>query len=440
MTSSAIQVIGPSETEDGEKQMIIQKVQRIGVLYGSNFNSAVLLPNVSMNDKAAPSGVAYHFSANSPAFSTPFDPARFETAGVSVFMVRDVPESSFRASRDIKSAKANLLSAVQASPQQTLSMESRDPSTNTIKQALKFKGVSAPGCEGDTGLYEGWVFNAETNIRSRASFIVVNASLPDVSAALVKKISDKEKAMPSVATSTADSRVHVGHRKMTTTMTMDDLLNSDELRFARQVASRNRAAIAAQVAKKLGVKIATVKDSAAIEGAVGSAFIDMSTNTLVKQDDGSFVYHNDSFDTAGVNGYAAFKHAPGTGYTLMAGRPCSHHPDGSGWFNDHLNAFPAGTGRTMSVSDAYSYEANNRDRPAFALNSPAPDNHRWCWGASADKVSLPHNDKLCPGAFKIRDMSFKQAEARLGREHIWTEVELAPVVVYLDATPAKKVA
>lgn len=399
------------------------KFMRLGALYGSSLETVTVLPNLSPVDNQYPSGVAYEFKADSPAFTSPFHPTMFQTAGTAVFPI--VKGSLPSSAKEIEAAK-DQIKKLFAEPRTSnaLSFSKRDALTNTDKTGSSYIGLLGSNSpDSEIALVRGTVLAEEENVAATREFVVVSASLPDVSRELYQKILDRQKALPS-KDSSAPAEIYGLNRSQSTTLTMKELIAMPEMIYAADAGRRNRAALAAEVAHTLGLSIDLREDTAAGKPGVfiGDPLSDFITYSLQTQANGNIVYYADAFDTTKVRGYAPIKLAPTMGTLLIQGRCDASHPVGAGWSNKWSNAFPASVGRRISVLEAYSNVSNSLDAQPMIQS--------FCWSGS-----LPFNDKLHPLTFNTRNSRFKEAEAALGRDHKCTEIHLAPVLAYVSGSP-----
>jgi len=402
---------------DNEKS----KFARLSALYGTNLVAVDVLPNMSPVENQYPSGVAYAFKAESPAFTSPFHPTMFQTAGTAVFpLVRGTLPSTVKEIEEAKDKIKKLFAEPRTG--NSLSLAKRDPLTNADKAGSSYIGVLAPNTDAEISLVRGTIYAEEENVAATREFIVVSASLPEVSRDLYQKILDRQKALPSKDTSTPPE-IYTLNRSQSTTLSMKELIAMPEMIYAEDAGRRNRAALAAEVAHTLGLDIDLREDTAAGKPGVfiGNPLSDFATYSLQAQADGKIVYYADAIDTAKVRGYVPIKLAPTMGTLLIQGRCDASHPVGTGWSNQWSNAYPASVGRRISVLEAYANVANSLDR--------MPMIQSFCWSGA-----LPFNDKLHPLTFNTRNSRFKAAEAALGRDHKCTEIHLATVVGYLSGT------
>jgi hypothetical protein len=427
-SSKAVVVVSSNQLSENDRS----KLERLKSLYGDNLSAINVLPNMSSVENQHPSGVAYVFaSGDSPAFTAPFHPATFMTAGTAVFTVTggSMPVTI----KEIENAKNKIKSLFEGRPNDGLSLAKRDPHENTDKKGTTYFGLFPSGTDAEISLARGVVQSDEDNTTQEKNFIVVSASLPDMSKELYQKIVAHQKSMPPKDDSNGPS-IYTLNRSQSTTLKMSDLVGMPEMIYAEAAGKRNRAALAAEVAHALGLTIDLMPDPLAGSDTsvfIGNPLTDVSTYTLQQIPTGEYVYYADAINTNQIRGWAPFKLAPTMGTLLIQGRCDASHPVGAGWSNEYANAYPSSVGRRCSVLDAY---CNASNRPFHDEAAMQPLKRAFCWSGS-----LPFNDKVDPQTFNPRNSRFKDAEAQLGRDHKCTEVQLFPVVAYMEGTPERKI-
>ncbi len=204
-----------------------------------------------------------------------------------------------------------------------------------------------------------------------------------------------------------------------------------QTQFVRAVAERNRMRLLARVAEALQLDVATEPDLMAFKGPevrrapqLIRPHVETLHHNVVQDRAGRVTLYSNAVDPAGARAGILFGENPWLGPVLMRG------PDGA---SDSVGAHAWQLSNAAVVAGAAFPTCTGRPGAAAAAATTAASD-----GATID-LSRPHpfvwedravNQRLAtPGTYRPRDPDFKAAEARLGYNHAWSELDLRPVVV-----------
>jgi hypothetical protein len=406
-----------------------QKFQRLDLLYAQHLQGIFPLPNHT-ESAVFPRGVAVKFGKNAPMFTAPFHPDEFMTFGTTLVQVRGPVPPVETLRNPTRQYKASLLRAIQ-STESALSLQRRDVASNKDERGFNYAGaIGVNTNHAMAGLMRGTA--VMNNERVSSYFIWVSAGLPALSRDLLKKVADRQTYAAPATSKELNVSVFTGPRRVSTTLTMEEFLSWDETNYAVRAGTRNRLAIATEVARVLGLTVDTQLDLAAgtPNRRIAVPFADTPSYELQVNSDGGFTYFSDAVNTERVLGAFCMQYSPLVGGALLFGVPNASHRLGAGWVNQCANAFPASTGRMLDATNGYK-RASQHDSTRFSLSDPGT--HAFCWHGA-----LPYNDKTHPATFRERNHVFKQCERVLGRDPSISEMDLSPVLMILDQTPEHK--
>lgn len=371
--------------------------------YGSKLHRIVLMPNFSYESPSMPpSGVAYVFERDAPVFSEPFHPNKLCTWGVAMFKL-----SSKLPDRPLNEAyfadpSRRMLEKMRAA----LADEADGPSIALMNAATGRDRDDARWLPILGGKSNYASINRHTttinNKRVEQWVLTISTALPRVSRSLMDIIERHEKVG-------ADGRSE-------TSLTVRELLAMPEMRYAVNLAKRNRHRAAVRIAEALDVDIMKARDYGSSPDASADLVAVPQIENLsyhVESYVDRYVYYAGCTSTLSAKGGGIILgRAPALGPLLLHGSP-----SGSGaWaVPRYFNAFPIGTGR--AVADQKLYNTYERDELSRERNAD-----RFAWRGDSR-----HNLRL-DALHHARTSEFARAEEQLERRPAWGESELHVII------------
>lgn len=379
--------------------------------YGPKLIKIILHPNFSYETTTVPpSGLAYVFARDAPMFSEPFHPNKFSTWGVSIYeLSSQIPERPLNEAYFTDPARRLLAKMTEAlaEEQDGPSLANLDDKSGRDKRDSRW----LPVLGGRSGYAEvARCVKKVGNKRIEQWVLVVSTSLPKVSRALLEIVERNEK------------KVDGGRSE--TTLTIESMIASPEMRYAENLGRRNRGRAAARIAAALGVNIKLTGDYASFEpeAMIGVPLVENASYHLRRFDD-KFIYHAGTTSTMECGQGIVFGQTATLGPVLLHGYP------GRGPWScaAYLNTFPIGTGR--AVSDQKLYAAYERDDCSRERNG-----QKFNWRGDSR-----HNLRL-DNMHNARTAEFLLVEKMLGRMADWGDSELHVVISVLSPSARPAVA
>ena len=392
-----------------------EKAENIVRAYGTHAHKWVWAPNASdARDLDPPTGWALTVSASAPVLRDAFSPRKMFYGTTAVLLPAD---TRFRDGTWLQD-KERLRAAVERSKPE---LDRVVPQARGTRAPARLSMFDADGTglesvrwnellAGGGGAYAGLFSSTRRDVAGHVTdyWLVTQAGAPHASEDLYRLMEE------------------VGAR----TTWRDFFLDNAHANFVSSVAERNRTRLLARVAEALQLDVHTDPDLLAFQGGpvvrrapqlIQPTVQTLHHNVVAGAGKRTITLYSNTVDPASARAGILFGENPWLGPVLLRG-PDTDTDDsecvaaGSAWHLDNAAvmagaAFPTCTGRRGPVPPA------NNGAPGL------PRSHPFVWEGAAV------NRRLAPSTYRSRDPAFKGAEAKLGYNHAWPELDMHPVVV-----------